>query len=336
MPSLSAQYSIILRVEIDHRPGMLGRVATAIGDAGGSIGSIDPVCRRRPPHAPRHHRRHGGRGARRRVGRRGRRSVDGARLIDTTDRTFLVHVGGKIEQRNKLPAPHARRPEHGLHARRRPRLHGDRPRPRQGLPVHDQAQHRGRRLRRQRRARPRRHRPRGRDARDGGQVRRCSRSSAASTRSRSACRTKDPDEIVAAVNHIAPAFGGINLEDISAPRCFEIEERLKQRRSTSRSSTTTSTAPPWSRSPRCSTRAKLTGKRLEDLHVLIVGLGAAGDRRGEDPARGGRPTSIIGCDSRGALHTERRRLPRRLDAADEALVRRAHEPRAARRRRPPT
>src|SRR5207253_5323799 len=40
--------------------------------------------------------------------------------------------------------------------------------------------------------------------------------------------TKDPDEIVAAVRHIAPTFGGINLEDISAPRCFEIEERLKQ------------------------------------------------------------------------------------------------------------
>ena len=40
MPAVSAQYSIILRVEIDHRPGMLGRVATAIGDAGGSIGSM--------------------------------------------------------------------------------------------------------------------------------------------------------------------------------------------------------------------------------------------------------------------------------------------------------
>ncbi len=43
MAPVSAQYSIILRVEIDHRPGMLGRVATAIGDAGGSIGSVDLV-----------------------------------------------------------------------------------------------------------------------------------------------------------------------------------------------------------------------------------------------------------------------------------------------------
>ena len=39
--------------------------------------------------------------------------------------------------------------------------------------------------------------------------------------------TKDPDAIVATVKAIAPGFGGINLEDISAPRCFEIEERLK-------------------------------------------------------------------------------------------------------------
>lgn len=40
--------------------------------------------------------------------------------------------------------------------------------------------------------------------------------------------TKDPDKIVEAVTFIAPGFGGINLEDISAPRCFEIEERLKK------------------------------------------------------------------------------------------------------------
>ena len=40
--------------------------------------------------------------------------------------------------------------------------------------------------------------------------------------------TKDPDKIVEAVTLIAPGFGGINLENISAPRCFEIEERLKK------------------------------------------------------------------------------------------------------------
>ena len=65
--------------------------------------------------------------------------------------------------------------------------------------------------------------------------------------------TKDVDEIVEIVKAVAPTFGGINLEDIAAPRCFEIEDRL-QRSSTSRCSTTTSTAPRSSCSPRCSTR----------------------------------------------------------------------------------
>src|SRR5438046_700800 len=40
--------------------------------------------------------------------------------------------------------------------------------------------------------------------------------------------TKDPDEIVRTIEAVAPGFGGINLEDISAPRCFEIEERLRR------------------------------------------------------------------------------------------------------------
>jgi malate dehydrogenase (oxaloacetate-decarboxylating) len=97
----SAQYSLTLRVEIDHKPGMLGQVAGAIGGAGGVIGAVDLV----------------------EVGERlirditvdaaGREhwagivaaidAVEGARVIDTTDRTFLLHVGGKIELRNKHP-----------------------------------------------------------------------------------------------------------------------------------------------------------------------------------------------------------------------------------------
>src|SRR4051812_16378580 len=102
MPSVSAQYAIILRVEIDHRPGMLGRVATAIGDAGGSIGSIDLVALEgghtlrdiTVETAGEDHATQIGEAV---------DAVDGARLVDITDRTFQMHVGGKIEQRNKLP-----------------------------------------------------------------------------------------------------------------------------------------------------------------------------------------------------------------------------------------
>ena len=217
MPSVSAQYSIVLRVEIDHRPGMLGPGRHRHRRGRREHRLRRPGRDRGRAHAARHHDRDRGRGARaRRSARRSTRSTAPA-LIDITDRTFQMHVGGKIEQRNKLADPHPRRPQHGLHARRRPRVHGDRPRPRQGLPVHDQAQHGGRRLRRQRGARPRRHRPRGGDARDGGQGR-----AVQGVRR----RRRVPDlpghqgprrDRRRRCIHIAPTFGGINLEDISRP-----------------------------------------------------------------------------------------------------------------------
>ena len=72
--------------------------------------------------------------------------------------------------------------------------------------------------------------------------------------------TTDVEEIIETVVRLAPSFGGINLEDISAPRCFEIERPAQGRCSTSRSSTTTSTARRSWRSPRCGTRCALTGR----------------------------------------------------------------------------
>src|SRR5918911_1458104 len=100
--STSAQYSLIVRVEITHRPGMLGRVATAIGEAGGLIGAVDLVGIE------------GGHTVREFTidtagEEHGRQivtaitAVEGARVVDTTDRTFLLHLGGKIEQHNKKP-----------------------------------------------------------------------------------------------------------------------------------------------------------------------------------------------------------------------------------------
>jgi malate dehydrogenase (oxaloacetate-decarboxylating) len=87
--------------------------------------------------------------------------------------------------------------------------------------------------------------------------------------------TNDPDEIVKTVTHIAPAFGGINLEDISAPRCFEIEDRLKRTLDIpvfhdDQHGTAVVTLAALMNA------AKLTGKQLSQLRVLIVGLGAAG------------------------------------------------------------
>ena len=87
--------------------------------------------------------------------------------------------------------------------------------------------------------------------------------------------TQDPDEIVAAVKAIAPTFGGINLEDISAPRCFEIEERLKKELDI-----------PVFHDDQHGTAIvvlagiinslKITGKKKEDCRVVVNGAGSAG------------------------------------------------------------
>ena len=88
-------------------------------------------------------------------------------------------------------------------------------------------------------------------------------------------KTKDPDEIVKIIEMIEPVFGGINLEDISAPRCFEIERKLKE-----------SLSIPVFHDDQHGTAIivlaglfnalRLTGKKMEDLIVVINGSGAAG------------------------------------------------------------
>ena len=87
--------------------------------------------------------------------------------------------------------------------------------------------------------------------------------------------TQDTEEIIRTVVNIAPAFGGINLEDISAPRCFEIEERLKERL----------TIPVFHDDQHGTAivvlagvinALKVTGKKKEDCKVVVNGAGSAG------------------------------------------------------------
>lgn len=88
-------------------------------------------------------------------------------------------------------------------------------------------------------------------------------------------KTKDPDEIVKTIKLISGSFGGINLEDISAPRCFEIETRLKKEldipvfHDDQHGTAIVMTAA-------LINSLKLVGKRKEDLKVVINGAGAAG------------------------------------------------------------
>jgi malate dehydrogenase (oxaloacetate-decarboxylating) len=87
--------------------------------------------------------------------------------------------------------------------------------------------------------------------------------------------TRDTDEIVETVVRISPTFGGINLEDIASPRCFEIEQRLQEALDIpvfhdDQHGTAIVTLAALMNA------CRLTGRRMEDLNVLMVGAGAAG------------------------------------------------------------
>jgi len=298
----SAQYRITIRVEIDDSQGMLlGQVTTSIGEAGGIVGAVDLVevdesrsLRDIVVDAS-------GRDHWERI-TAAINALDGAQVIDITDRTFLLHVGGKIEQRNK----HQLKTRDDLSMVYTPgvarvclAIADDEDKafqytikrntvavvsdgtavlglgdigPRAAMPVME------------------------------GKC--CLFKEFAGVDAFPICLdTTDPDEIVRAVTLIAPGFGGINLEDISAPRCFEVEERLKAELDI-----------PVFHDDQHGTAVvvmaallnavKLTDRRLEDLKVLVIGLGAAGIAVTKILLVAG-VRQIIGADSRGALHVAR-------------------------------
>jgi malate dehydrogenase (oxaloacetate-decarboxylating) len=115
--------------------------------------------------------------------------------------------------------------------------------------------------------------------------------------------TQDPDEIVSAVTAIAPGFGGINLEDIAAPRCFEIEQRLQAALD----------IPVFHDDQHgtaiCVLAAllnalRVVGKRLEDVRIVTTGCGAAGTAVTKILLAAG-ARWIVGCDEHGALYRGR-------------------------------
>jgi malate dehydrogenase (oxaloacetate-decarboxylating) len=115
--------------------------------------------------------------------------------------------------------------------------------------------------------------------------------------------TKDPDAIVAAVEAIAPGFGGINLEDIAAPRCFEVEERLRASLDIpvfhdDQHGTAVVTLAAFLNALR------VVGKRVEDVKVVLTGVGAAGVAVTHTLQAAG-VRNVIGCDSQGAVYQGR-------------------------------
>jgi malate dehydrogenase (oxaloacetate-decarboxylating) len=115
--------------------------------------------------------------------------------------------------------------------------------------------------------------------------------------------TKDTDEIVETVIRIAPAFGGINLEDISSPRCFDIEQRLQAALDIpvfhdDQHGTAIVTLAALINA------CRLTGRAMEELRVLMVGAGAAGLAVVKILMDAG-VRSIVVCDRHGAIHAGR-------------------------------
>jgi len=111
--------------------------------------------------------------------------------------------------------------------------------------------------------------------------------------------TTDVDEIVSTVQAISPVFGGINLEDIAAPRCFEVERRLRE----------TLDIPVFHDDQHGTAivvlasllnALEVVGKRLEDVKIVLTGVGAAGTAVTDILLAAG-ARRIVGCDREGAL-----------------------------------
>ncbi len=219
-------YSIQIRLEIDNVIGKFAQIAMAIGMTGGNLGAVDIV-----------------RVERGKIIRdvtvdardvehekeivKAIKNVGGVKVLRTIDRTFTVHEGGKIEIRSKMPI----RDRNDLSQVYTPGV------ARVCMDIHDNPEHVYRyTIKRNTVA----------IITDGTAVLGLGdigpeaampvmegkamifKEFADIDAFPIALRTKDPDEIVATVKNIATPFGGINLEDISAPRCFDIEMRLRK------------------------------------------------------------------------------------------------------------
>src|SRR6476660_423105 len=301
-PTPSASYSLTLRVKLSSRAGSLGELTMAIGRAGGDIGAIDivtvgsdyvirdiTVSSASTKHAEEIV--------------NAVRNVDGVELINVSDPTFLMHLGGKIEVVSKVPlktrADLSMAYTPGV-ARVCEAIHDDPEKvftltikknmvaivtdgtavlglgdigPAAALPVME-----GKAM--------------------------LFKEFAGINAFPICLSTKDPDEIIRTVKAISTAFGGINLEDISAPRCFEIEDRLKEELDI-----------PVFHDDQHGTAVvvlaalinalKIVGKEMTEIKVVVNGVGAAGVACTKIVMAAG-VKSIVGCDQNGALYRGRR------------------------------
>src|SRR5205807_1940534 len=304
MQAPSASYSLTVRLAITNRPGMLGRVTSAIGKGGGDIGAIDLVevgksTITRDITFKARDERHGQQIVDR------IRGVQGVKVVNVSDRTFLMHLGGKIEVRGKMSVK--TRDDLSMAytpgvARVCMAIHQD-PEKAYALTIKQNAVA---------------------VVTDGTAVlglgdigpsaaqpvmegKALIFKEFAGVDAFPIClATKDVDEIVAVVTAIAPVFGGINLEDISSPRCFEIETRLRS----------TLNIPVFHDDQHGTAivvlasllnSLKVVGKPIDEVKIVITGVGAAGIAVADILLASG-AHNIIGCDQGGAVYRGRDEL----------------------------
>src|SRR3989454_6352074 len=297
----SASYSLTMRVQIANKPGMLGKVTSAIGEAGGDIGAIDLVEAgsqfiTRDISCNASDEGHGQRIT------AAVKTVDGVTVKNVSDRTFLMHLGGKIEVNGKVSVK--TRDDLSMAytpgvARVCMAIHHD-PEKAYTLTIKgntvavvtDGTAVLGL----------------GDIGPNGAQPVMEGKAlifkNFAGVDAFPIClATKDVNEIVTIVKAISPVFGGINLEDISAPRCFEIEERLQRDLDI-----------PVFHDDQHGTAVvvlaallnalKVVRKRLSDVRIVFTGVGASGIATTKLLMKAG-AKHITGCDRAGAIYRGR-------------------------------
>jgi malate dehydrogenase (oxaloacetate-decarboxylating) len=300
-PTPNASYSLTLRVKIQNKPGKLGEITTAIGSAGGDIEGIDIVSVGKD-HIVRDLTVNAASETHDEEIVASLRNIDGVEVVNISDRTFLMHLGGKIETVSKIPLK--TRSDLSMAytpgvARVCEAIHKD-PEKVFNLTIKKNTVA---------------------VVSDGTAVLGLGDigPAAALPVMEGKCQlfkefggvdafpiclaTKDPHEIVNTIKRISVVFGGINLEDISAPRCFEIEERLKEELDI-----------PVFHDDQHGTAVvvlaalinalKIVGKKMEDIKVVVNGVGAAGVACSKIVMAAG-VKNIVGCDQTGALYEGR-------------------------------
>jgi len=301
MTQLSASFSATIRVHLDDRPGAFADLARAIADAGGSLDAIDLV-RIEPDKKVRDITVDASNAEHIEEIVAAVRAVEGIEVEHVSDRTFLLHLGGKIEVRPKLPL----KTRDDLSMAYTPGVAriceaiADDPAsvwnltvksnmvavvtdgtavlglgdigPEAALPVME-----GKAM--------------------------LFKEFAGVDAFPIALDTKDADEIVATVKAIAPVFGGINLEDISAPRCFAIERELREALDIpvfhdDQHGTAVVVLAAFTNALR------VVGKRPQNVKVVLTGVGAAGVATARILQAAG-VANIVGCDRLGALYAGR-------------------------------